>query len=121
MKFLGQETQVEVKTKSVRKVEYIRCDMCGKKILPCAFAHEKSSYVTVHTWHHDWGNDSIESHEYKEYCKECAKKVIAEYIDDMDGSEELELSHEYLWSEETVYEYDRLDDEYCLVDDDKEV
>lgn len=96
MKYLGKETQVEVKTKSVRKIEYVRCDGCGKKILPGGYSTEKNEYVSIHTWHNDWGSESVESHEYNDYCKECAKSFVSTYIDEMHGTEELELKHRHL-------------------------
>lgn len=119
MKFLGAETQVEVITKSVRKVEYIRCDKCGKKILPCGYRGGNSGYVHIHTWHSDWGNDSIESHRHTDCCKECAKQVIADYIDDMNGTEELEFSYEYVCKDESVTDFDEFDDGYALVEKDR--
>lgn len=119
MKYLGKETQVEVKTKSVRKVEYVRCDGCGKKILPNRYRSAESEYVRIHTWHNDWGNDSIDSHTYGDYCKECAKSFVSTYIDEMTGTEELELENEYLWSSETYEGYEKYDDGYDLAEDDK--
>lgn len=100
MKYLGEEKKVEVKTVNERRIEYIRCDECGKKILPYKYNSEQGQYVHIHTWHSDWGNDSIDSHEYNDYCPECAKEVVTEYIAKMSGSEELELSNEYLGSNE---------------------
>lgn len=119
MKYLGKEEKVEVKTKSVRKIEYVRCDCCGKKILPKAVRSNENSYVRIHTWHNDWGNDSVESHEYHDYCKECAKSFVAKYIDDMDGTEELELEYECLWTSETHDNYRYYDAGYSLTENDK--
>lgn len=119
MKYLGKEETIEVKTKSVRKIEYVRCDRCGKKILPKSFRSKENGYVHIHTWHNDWGNDSIESHERHDYCKECAKSFIAEYINDMDGTEELELEFEHLWTSETHDNYRYYDDGYSLTENDK--
>lgn len=117
MKYLGKETQVEVKTKSVRKVEYMRCDGCGKKILPGGYKTEKNEYVSIHTWHSDWGSESVESHEYKDYCKECAKSFVSAYIDEMEGTEELE--HQHLWNDELLDGYRKYDDGYALVEEDR--
>lgn len=121
MKYLGEEKRVEVKTVVERKIEYIRCDKCNKKILPYRYNNGQGQYVHIHTWHSDWGNDSIESHEYHDYCPECAKKVISEYIDEMYGSEELELSHKYLSTNE-IYrgKVTACTDGYALVERDKE-
>lgn len=122
MKYLGEETEVKVVTKSVRKVEYMRCDGCGKKITPNSWRTKENSYVHIHTWHNDWGNDSCESHEYKDYCKECAKFFVMKYIDEMDGTEELELSYEHIGSNETYDNYKgsyAYDEGYSLVSKDK--
>lgn len=120
MKYLGEETKVEVKTKSVRKVLYIRCDGCGKKIMPSKFRNEKSSYVYIHTWHNSWGNDSIDSHEYGDYCKECAKTFLSQYIDEMKSTADLELEHKHLWENDTYDDYDEddYDSEYDLAEND---
>lgn len=120
MKYLGEETQIEVKTKSVRKVEYIRCDMCDKKILPCEYRDKMSRYICIHTWHNDWGNDSIDSHEYRDCCPECAKSFVSAYVDRMTGSHELELENKYLWSGETYEGYEKYDDGYGLVKEETE-
>ena len=96
MKYLGEERQIEIKTVIERPIEYIRCDKCNKKILPFKYSVSQNKYIRVHTWHSDWGNDSIESHEYHDYCPKCAKEIVSAYIDEMKGSEELELSNEYL-------------------------
>lgn len=120
MKYLGEETEIEVKTKCVRKVEYIRCDGCGKKIKPHKYRDKESSYVRIHTWHNDWGNDSVESHEYGDYCKECAKSFVAKYIDDMNGTEELEFEHKNLFSNEQCNNHNTYTNDYRLVKNDKE-
>lgn len=106
MKYLGEENRVEVKIISERKIEYMRCDNCGKKIMPCKYHAKQNQYMHIHTWHNDWDNDSCESHEYHDYCVECAKKIVKEYIEEMDGTEELELKNKYLWTEEIYQHYD---------------
>lgn len=118
MKNLGEEITREVVKKTTRKVEYIRCDKCHKKILPSKYRNKKSSYIHIHTWHNDWGNDSIESHERNEYCKECAKLIVAEYIEHADGTEELELERRQLFESETYEDYDKWEFDARLVVDD---
>lgn len=100
MKYLGEEKVVEVKTQVERPVLYVKCNKCKKIIKPDRYKSRDNRYVYIHTWHSDWGNDSIESHEYKDYCPECAKEVVADYIADAEGTEELELSIEHLYSGE---------------------
>ena len=118
-KYLGKETTVEVATKSQREVEYVRCDHCGKKILPHHYGIS-SDYFRVHTWHNDWGSESIESHEYRDYCKDCAKKVVSDYITNAEGSEELNLERVCLYPGEIVENYIAVfDDGYDLVANDK--
>lgn len=118
MKYLGEETTREVVKKKVRKVEYIRCDKCNKKILPSKYREEKSNYIHIHTWHNDWGNDSIDSHERNDYCKECAKQVVAEYISTARGTQELELENKYLFESEIYDDFDKWDFDARLVTDD---
>lgn len=119
MKYLGDETKVEVKTKSVRKVEYLRCDGCSKKIIPAEFITEENSYVRIHTWHNDWGNDSVDSHVYKDLCKECTKFFVMKYVDEMSGTDELEMEHRNLSSSETYENYEKYDRGYTLAEEDK--
>ena len=119
MKYLGEETTREVVKQTVRKVEYIRCDKCEKKIIPAKYREEKNNYIRIHTWHNDWGNDSIDSHYRNDYCKDCAKEVIAEYISNAKGTEELEFEHKRFWGNETHNGYDKFEEGYCLSANDK--
>lgn len=119
MKYLGEEKAVEIKTVIERPIQYIRCDKCGKKILPYRYAYSEGQYVHVHTWHNDWGSESIESHEHHDYCVECAKEIVAEYITNMAGSEELELSNEYLAADEKYRGSVSRSDGYALAATDK--
>lgn len=115
MKYLGEKRKVKVETRSERPILYIKCDKCGKRIEPRAYNMEECRYVHIHTWHSDWGNDSIDSHEYHDYCPDCAKEVVAEYINDAGGSEELELSNEYLGIDEVFTgNYSYLAEGYAL-------
>ena len=98
MKIYGEPYSKKVVTKQYHDIEYLRCDKCKKKILPSVECREKESrYVKVHTWHSDWGYESVESHEYKDLCPECAQEFVSKYISEMSGTEELELENEYLW------------------------
>ena len=116
MKYLGEEKQVQIVNE--RQVEYIRCDRCNKKIIPCKYKEDQNQYVRIHTYHNDWGNDSIDSHEYHDYCMKCAKEVVSEYIEKMDGTEELELTNEYLSTISTYRGRPSWSDGYMLVTDD---
>lgn len=119
MKYLGEEKKVKVTTKRIRNVEYLRCDRCGKKIYPSNRISKDNEYVSIHTWHNDWGNDSVDSHERHDYCKTCAGIVVSEYIDDMNGTEELELSNEYLLANESYDGFNSWTDGYKLAERDK--
>lgn len=118
MKYLGEETTREVVKQTVRKVEYIRCDKCKKKITPSKYREKKNNYIHVHTWRNDWGNDIIDSHERNDYCKDCAKQVVTEYISTSSGTQELELKNEYLFESETYEDFDKWDVDARLVADD---
>lgn len=118
MKYLGEEKKVQIKINSERKVEYIRCDKCGKKIMPTQYRSEKSSYVHIHTWHNDWGNDSVDSHNYRDFCKNCAKLFVTKYIANMNSTEELKCEHKNLFSNETYTGYKHYTDGYDLVEND---
>ena len=118
MKYLGEETTREVVKQTIRKVEYIRCDKCQKKIMPAKYREEKNNYIHIHTWHNDWGNDSIESDKRNDYCKDCAKQVVAEYISTSSGTQKLELQNKYLFENETYEDFDEWDfDAYLVADD----
>lgn len=101
MKKYTDVIETEYFKRSKCKLSYVECDECGKKI---QFNHLLEGYVRVHTWHNDWGNDSCESHEYMELCKDCAIKFTSNYILKMDGSEEIEISHSYVNPNETSIE-----------------
>lgn len=58
-----------------------KCDICGSNITESE--REGYNYFLIHTWHNDWGNDSIDSHEYKDACSpECVMKFTEEYVRD---------------------------------------
>ena len=72
-----------------------KCDICGKSIEKTGAFY---NYFVIHTWHHDWGNDSIESHRYKvACCPECVMKFTQEYVEESFtrpcNSREMEISH----------------------------
>lgn len=61
-----------------------KCDICKKEILPIEEGkpyHGQYNYFVIHTWHSDWGNDSVDSHEYLDACcPECVNKYVENYI-----------------------------------------
>lgn len=58
-----------------------KCDVCGSSIT--GSEREGYNYFLIHTWHNDWGNDSVDSHEYMDACSpECVMKFTEEYIRD---------------------------------------
>ena len=59
-----------------------KCDICEK---PIEVSQDglNYNYFIIHTYHYDWGNDSIESHEYMDACcPECVMKFTKKYIED---------------------------------------
>ena len=69
-----------------------KCDICSAEIKKERYG--KYNYFCIHTWHHDWGNDSVDSHEYEDACSpECVMKFTEQYIKDAHGSESIEIKH----------------------------
>jgi len=80
-----------------------KCDICGKNIEK-ANDLKDYNYFVIHTWHNDWGNDSIDSHEYYDACcPECVMKFTKEYIEKSFAKEinskEIKISHARTLSE----------------------
>lgn len=82
------------------------CDKCGK-VLEYRCRHKELvdlskermnvEYYEVTTGHHDWGNDSVDSVEYHDYCPTCVLQAIDEYYEKTNGkfnSQYLEIKHE---------------------------
>lgn len=89
--------------RETRRLTHVVCDICGKEIKAGkGYRNESAAYIDVHTWHNDWGNDSCDSHKHRELCKECATKFVGHYIMASHGTEELELSVEYISDRETA-------------------
>lgn len=96
---------VEQKTNYIR---YIYCDRC-KKLLYKRYCDgfeqlekqeklEETDYYHVFMGHNDWGNDSCESYEYKDFCIDCIKEEFNEYIErskENSNTEFFEINHEY--------------------------
>lgn len=102
MKKFEETVAMQYYKRETRKLTSVVCDECGKEFKPDRGYRVKSAeYIRVHTWHNDWGNDSCESHERMDLCKECAAKFVADYIMNASGSMELELSVEYVDDRET--------------------
>ena len=62
-----------------------KCDVCKRDIneVTGAYGWYKYNYFLIHTWHNDWGNDSVDSHEYYDACcSECAIKFASKYLHD---------------------------------------
>ena len=53
-----------------------KCDFCGKDVNP-------RNYFVIATHHSDWGNDSVDSWEYKDACcPECVMPFTQTYVAD---------------------------------------
>lgn len=60
----------------------LKCDNCGK-VIP-----DRAKYIQVFTGHNAWGNDSVDSHEYHDYCSmECAQEKFDEFKKLIDSGE----------------------------------
>ena len=83
------------------------CDKCGKVLeylvngkvkglVNISKEHVKVEYYEVTTGHHDWGNDSIDSVEYHDYCPTCVLQAIDEYYEKTNGKNNtnyIEINH----------------------------
>ena len=74
-----------------------KCDICGKNIEKPR-GERNYNYFVIHTWHSDWGNDSIDSHQYYDACcPKCVMKFTKEYIEqsfsERTNTKEIEISH----------------------------
>ena len=79
--------------KQVKKIENgVICDVCNKKIreeedYKSAYRTKMSHFYEVTTHHNDWGNDSIDSYEYKDICsEECLITFLKKYFNGEDAT-----------------------------------
>lgn len=91
-----------VERKKAEKLAVI-CDGCKKEILPQQYDFKENKYVSVSTYHRDWGNDSVDSYERYQFCVDCATKHFLEYFSNSEGTEQYEAENKYLNFNE--YEY----------------
>ena len=97
MKHYGDIVSTEIVTNRINKLTHVECDECAKKIVAGVYDSDSTRYIRVHTWHNDWGNDSVESHKYYDLCLECAAKFVSSHILNMDGTMHMECYVEYAW------------------------
>lgn len=69
-----EEKEITVKKEVLKSV---LCDVCNKDIIDLG----NELYFTVHTYHHRWGNDSIESSEHFDLCsRECLANHFTDFF-----------------------------------------
>lgn len=95
--------EVTVHKKKIH-VDGVKCDICGKIITPSPVRSLRNQYYKVTTGHNDWGNDSYESVECKDMCRDCVPSFVAEYVKKSNGTEYLEMELNHLWMNEYYYE-----------------
>lgn len=76
-----------------RMVTGIKCDICGK-VVPIKKDND-SRYFRVVTGHNDWGNDSCDSVESKDICPECIADFTSKYLQNVQGTEYINIDTEY--------------------------
>ena len=89
-KVIITETKTETITHEVKTVKALKCDICGKEFT--------GKYWALFIYHHDWGNDSIESYEYYDFCSEnCVRNALEEYLEECKHRDTLnfELSQKF--------------------------
>lgn len=86
-----KEVKEVIKTKKI--IKEISCDQCSKVI--CDSHSNKDDTVdffTAHTFHNDWGNDGIDSHEYIDICGlDCLLEYTKGYFKESVGTEHIEI------------------------------
>jgi len=66
----------------------IKCDRCGKLLHDVKYQDSSSHYRNekryyhVVTHHYDWGANSVDSWEYRDYCFDCLGKALNVYYTD---------------------------------------
>lgn len=65
--------------KTVRRIEGIKCDICGE-IIPPRKRNDESVYFRAEIGHFDWGNDSVDSIENFDICRDCICEFITNYL-----------------------------------------
>ena len=75
-------------TKLEKVLKSVKCDCCQVDITKT----EIDFYYEVNTSHSRWGNDSIESFEYLDFCSwECLSKNTAKYFTHAENSHRYEI------------------------------
>lgn len=73
----------------------IICDECRREIRNRENINKRlrgSHYYEVTTHHHDWGNDSIDSYKYLDFCSfECMVEYMKRYYESGNGSESYDV------------------------------
>lgn len=109
MKYYGK---AKIKEIQERDLEYMRCDKCNKKI------NFYNDYYWITTGHGDWGNDSVDSIEHYDICKDCVNDFIIDYMNSnrMQNSNTAYIEVESEICTKNGHHYDDCEDE--LVEDD---
>ena len=86
-----KEAKEIIKTKNI--IKEISCDQCSKIICDSHTSKDDTvSFFTAHTFHNDWGNDSVDSHNYIDFCGlECLLQYTKDYFKESEGTESLEV------------------------------
>ena len=85
----------ENKVQSVTEEVWIGtvCDQCNEVIVrPDLPKWNNFHYYNVTTHHRDWGNDSIDSYEYLDFCSmKCLLTHMKKYFEEAEGTESYDI------------------------------
>ena len=86
-----KEVKEIIRTKNI--IKEISCDQCSNVICDSDTSKDsKITFFTAHTFHNDWGNDSVDSHNYVDICGlECLLEYTKDYFKEAEGTESLEV------------------------------
>ena len=86
----------EEKVIKSEKVKEVICDQCSAIICnEDTLKNQLIVFYSVHTYHNDWGNDSIDSSEFLDLCSQkCLLDNAGAYYAEANGSESYDIERE---------------------------
>ncbi len=79
-------SQYDEETEKTNVLTEVRCSKCGKLLdvhgdgIKRMHSSKNGLYYTLTTGHHLWGNDSVDSVESEEYCEDCLRGILIDWL-----------------------------------------
>lgn len=102
MAILTSNSVASIAYKVTRTVTGVQCDVCDAiiPVKPSCYGDNSNQYFEVTTGHRDWGNDSCESVETRDICRECVVDFIKKYLSDCSNTAYLNLQTRVVYGRE---------------------